>query len=417
MVPIKEDRMGMGMKIKMELGMGTKMKKITEIKTGMKTSKRMHKQPAFTDRAWIELDQNSLRQNVIALKKLIPQDCSLMPVLKANAYGHGAVHVSSELNRLGIRSFCVSTISEGIELRLNGIKGEILILGYTHPEQFPLLRKYNLTQSVIDHTYAHLLNSCGKKLKVHLKIDTGMHRFGECSENIDKIYEIFNCRNLIIKGIYTHLCCVETITDSDIKYTMSQSDAFNNVITQLNKRGYAYGKIHLLASYGLYHYPELARDYVRIGAALYGVLITRTDFNNYPIKLYPVLSIKTRVALIRDMHAGEAAGYGLQYAAESNRKIAVLTIGYADGIPRALSCGRGKVLINGHEALIVGRICMNQMLVDITDISDVKCGDTAVIVGKSGEREITAYDIAEAGGVSTYELLCHLGTGLNRLHV
>lgn len=383
----------------------------------MKKKNRIHKQPVYAGSAWIELDRNNLRQNVIALKKLMPQGCSLMPVLKANAYGHGAVLVSKELNKLGIRSFCVSTVSEGRKLRRNGIKGEILILSYTPPEQFSLLQKYDLTQSVIDHAYAQLLNSYGKKIKVHLKIDTGMHRLGECAEKMDKIFDIFNCNHLVIKGIYTHLCCVETGTESDRKYTMAQAAAFHEVIAQLDKCGYLYGKVHLLASYGLCRYPELARDLVRIGAALYGVLITRTDFINYPATLHSVLSIKTRIALIRDLHAGEAAGYGLQYTAESNRKIAVLSIGYADGIPRTLSCGHGKVLINGYEALIVGCICMNQMLVDITDIPDVQSGDTAVIIGKSGQCEITAYDIADAGGISTYELLCHLGSHLSRILV
>ena len=381
----------------------------------MKKLNRIHKQPAHAGSAWIELDRNSLRQNVIALKKLMPQGCSLMPVLKANAYGHGAVPVAKELNKLGIRSFCVSTVSEGRKLRRNGIKGEILILSYTPPEQFPLLRKYNLTQTVIDHAYARLLDSYGKRLKVHLKIDTGMHRLGECAEKIDKICDIFNCSNLMIKGIYSHLCCVETGTESDRKYTMAQAAAFNDVIAKLDKRGYSYGKVHLLASYGLYRYPELARDLVRIGAALYGVVITRADYVNYPAKLHSVLSVKTRVSLVRDLHAGEAAGYGLQYAAESNRKIAVLSIGYADGIPRALSCRHGIVLINGYKALIVGRICMNQMFVDITGIPNVQSGDSAVIIGKSGQYEITAYDIADASGISTYELLCHLGSHLNRI--
>lgn len=381
----------------------------------MKTSARANKHFFYTDRAWIELNRNNLRQNVNALKELLPQGCKLMPVVKANAYGHGSISVSKELNRLEIKSFCVSTVSEGIELRRHGIKGEILILGYTCPEQFPLLRKYNLTQTVIDHSYAQLLNSYGKRIKVHIKIDTGMHRFGERFEKTDEICDIFRCNNLVIKGIYSHLCCVETKTESDIEFTMAQAAAFNNIITMLNKCGYSYGKTHLLASYGLYRYPELAGDYARIGAALYGILVTRTDFENYPVKLHPVMSIKTRIALIKNLHTGEAAGYGLQYTAEKNRKIAVLSIGYADGIPRALSCGHGEVLINGYKALIVGRICMNQMLVDVTNIPDVKSGDIAVIIGKSGQYEITAYDLAHAGRISTYELLSHLGYCLQRI--
>lgn len=380
-----------------------------------KVSEIVHKQPFDTARAWIELDMDNLRHNVLALKGLLPQGSELMPAVKANAYGHGAVLISKELNRLGIKSFCVAAVSEGIELRRNGVKGDILVLGYTHPEQFSMLRKYQLTQAVIDYSYARLLNSYGKKLKVHLKIDTGMHRLGERSEQIDKINNIFSCKNLDITGAFTHLCSDETRTEPDMKYTMAQATAFYDVISALNERGCFCGKVHLLASYGLINYAELGGDYARIGIALYGVLSNRADLDSCPIELRPVLSIKARIALTKDLYAGEAAGYGLQYVAESDRKIAALSIGYADGIPRALSCGHGKVLINGSEAPIVGRICMDQMLVDITDIPNVKSGDVAVLVGKSGQHEITAYDLAEESGTITNELLSRLGSRLNRI--
>ena len=380
-----------------------------------KLSERVHKQPFCTARAWIELDMDNLRHNVIALKGLLPQGSELMPAVKANAYGHGAVLISKELNRLGIKSFCVATVSEGAELRRNGVKGDILVLGYTHPEQFSILRKYRLTQAVIDYSYARLLNSYGKKLKVHLKIDTGMHRLGERSEQIDKINNIFSCNNLDITGAFTHLCSDETRTEPDMKYTMAQATAFYNVVSALNEHGNSCGKVHLLASYGLINYPELGGDYARIGIALYGVLSNRADLDSCPIDLRPVLSIKAHVALTKDLYAGEAAGYGLQYVAESDRKIAVLSIGYADGIPRALSCGNGKVLINGSQAPIVGRICMDQLLIDITDIPNVKSGDIAVLIGKSGQYEITAYDLAEESGTITNELLSRLGSRLNRI--
>ena len=374
------------------------------------------KQPC-TDRAWIELDMDNLRKNIAALKELTPQGCELMPAVKANAYGHGAVLISKELNRLGIKSFCVASVSEGIELRRNGIKGEILILGYTHPEQFSMLRKYRLTQAVIDCSYAQLLNSCGKKLKVHLKVDTGMHRLGERAEHLDEMCRIFSYKNLVVVGAFTHLCSDETRTEPDIAYTTAQATAFNQVVSDLKQRGYSCGKVHLLASYGLINYPELAGDYARIGIALYGVLSNRTDLQDCPIKLYPVLSVKARVALTKDLYMGEAAGYGLQYVADSQRKIAVLSIGYADGISRALSCGHGKVLINGNEAPIIGRICMDQMMIDITDIPNVKSGDVAVLIGKSEQREITAYDLAEASTTITNELLSRLGSRLNRIAI
>ena len=377
----------------------------------------VQKKPLCTDRAWIELDLGNLQKNISALKELIPQGCELMPAVKANAYGHGAVLISRELNRLGIHSFCVASVSEGIELRRHGIKGEILILGYTHPEQFSMLRKYRLTQAVIDCSYAQLLNAYGRKLKVHLKLDTGMHRLGERAEHLDKICHIFSYKNLVVEGTFTHLCSDETRTKPDMDYTTAQAAAFHQVVSDLKKRGYSCGKVHLLASYGLINYPELAGDYARIGIALYGVLSNHSDLPNSPIKLYPVLSVKARVALIKDLYAGEAAGYGLQYVADSHRKIAVLSIGYADGIPRALSCGHGKVLIDGKEAPIIGRICMDQTLIDVTEIQGVKSGDIAVLIGKSGQKEITAYDLAEASTTITNELLSRLGSRLNRISI
>ena len=363
---------------------------------------------ACADRAWVELDMGNLRKNVAALKRLMPPGCELMPAVKANAYGHGAVLISKELNRLGINAFCVASISEGIELRRNGVKGEILILGYTHPERFSMLVKYRLTQTVVDYSYAQLLNSYGKLLKVHLKIDTGMHRLGERSDHFDDICHIFDCKNLMIEGVFTHLCSDETRTAPDLAYTNKQATAFYQVISDLRKQGY------LLASYGLINYPEFAGDYVRVGIALYGVMSSRADLENCPIALSPVLSVKARIALVKDLYAGEAAGYGLQYVADGQKRIAVLSIGYADGIPRSLSCGHGKVLINGKEAPIIGRICMDQMLVDITGIPNAKNGDVAVLIGKSGQKEITVYDLAEASATITNELLSRLGSRLSR---
>lgn len=376
---------------------------------------RRHNQDFHKGRAWIELNQKNLRQNVKTLRSLLPPDCQLMPAVKANAYGHGAVLLSKLLNTLGVKSFCVATVMEAVELRRGGIKGDILILGYTHPEQFPLLRKYHLMQTVVDSEYAQVLNVYGKKIKVHLKIDTGMHRLGERCERIDEISRMFQCENLLIEGAYTHLCADDTTSPEDMAVTMAQGKAFHEVISQLKERGCSCPKTHLQASYGLLNYPDLSGDYARIGIALYGVLSTRTDMETCTTELFPVLSIKARVALVKDLYKGEAAGYGLQYVADQDRKIATLTIGYADGLPRSLSCGNGSVLINGNRAPIIGRICMDQTLVDVTDIPNVKQGDIAVIVGKSGKFEITAYDIAEQAETITNELLSRLGCRLNRI--
>ncbi|MGM9606039.1 MAG: serine racemase VanT catalytic subunit [Oscillospiraceae bacterium] len=365
-------------------------------------------------RAWIELDRENLRQNVDALRELLPPGCQLMPAVKANAYGHGAVPVSRELNRLGVRTFCVATVSEGVELRRGGVKGEILVLGYTHPEQIPLLRRYRLTQTVVDSAYAQLLDQYGKKIKVHLKIDTGMHRLGERAERLDALCGVFSCKNLKVTGAYTHLCCADTNVPEDRKYTEMQGEAFRQVVSELEKRGHRCGKTHLLASYGLLNYPELGGDYARVGIALYGVLSNRTDLERCPVTLRPVLSLKARVVLTKQLRAGEGAGYGLQHVAQRDETIAVLAIGYADGLPRALSCGHGRVLLHGAEAPVIGRICMDQTLIDVTEIPNVNAGDIAVIIGRSGQREITVYDLAEETGTITNEVLSRLGTRLER---
>lgn len=368
-----------------------------------------------TARAWIELDRNALHRNVAALRTLLPPGCQLMPAVKADAYGHGAELIARELNRLRVRAFCVASVSEGVQLRRSGVKGEILILGYTHPEQFPLLRRYRLTQTAVDASYAQLLNAYGRKLAVHLKIDTGMHRLGERAEHLDEICGVFRCPNLSVTGIYTHLCTADASSPAGREYAVRQVDAFDRLVSDLKQRGYACGKVHLLASSGLLHLAQRAGDLARVGIALYGVLSERSELADCPIPLRPVLSLKARVALTRELHAGEGAGYGLQHVAPRDQKIAVLSIGYADGLPRSLSCGQGRVLIHGAPAPIIGRICMDQTLVDVTAIPDVQAGDIATVIGREGQQEITAYDLAEAAGTITNEILSRLGGRLERI--
>lgn len=387
-------------------------------------------------RAWIELSRENLVNNVETLQRLLVPGQQLMPVVKANAYGHGAALIARELQGMGIDAFAVACISEGVDLRKNGITGDILILGYTHPREFPMLHKYRLTQTVVDHAYGELLNSCGKKLNVHLKIDTGMRRLGERPEKSEEIDRIFRLKNLRVEGIYTHLCADETKKQADRAFTKKQAELFYGVAEKLEGPGISGVKMHLLASCGLLNYPELGGDYVRTGIALYGVLSERnTDKTicgsisqtaqtvgkdsdieeEFMPELLPVLSLRARIAVVKDLYQGETVGYGLDYRAASDRKIAVLAIGYADGLPRSLSNGRGRALIHGQNAPVIGRICMDQTIVDVTGISDVKTGETAVLLGGCGDAEITAYEWADAAGTITNEILSRLGTRLPRI--
>lgn len=400
-------------------------------------------EPSPRGRAWIELDKRALAGNVEYLCSLMPEGCRLMPALKANAYGHGAVWAAAELNRLGVDAFCVACLSEGIALRKAKVKGEILILGYTAPEDSALLARYRLTQTIVDYEYAEKLAYTGIILHVHIGIDTGMHRLGIRCEEVEHILRVFEMKHLIIDGMFTHLSACDSPLPENRTFTEGQIQAFYRVVDILEEHGIPCPRLHLQSSYGLLNYPGLDADYVRTGIALYGIpsfpeekdhRITESFGNmtsdplaasveNVPFtqntdffkNLSPVLSLKARVASVRTLCAGESAGYSLAFTAEKDMRIGVLSIGYADGLPRELSCSRGYVLLHGCKAPIIGRICMDLTLIDISNIPQVSPGDTAVLIGLSEEQEITAVQLAFQCGTITNELLSRLGERLERI--
>lgn len=369
-------------------------------------------------RAWVELDMEALGHNADYLRSRLQKGCQLMPAVKADAYGHGAVPVARELSRRGVRAFCVACAGEGAALREQGIKGEILILGYTHPDEFELLSRYELTQTVVDASYGELLDGYGRvqkqKIHVHIGVDTGMHRIGEPWEHIDRIESLFHREYLAVDGMYTHLCADDVLRKREREFTLGQAKAFYRLTAQLKSRGCICPKIHLQSSYSVLNYPELSGDYARVGIALYGVLSTRKDTEKWKDKLWPVLSLKARVAAVKELHAGESVGYGLKFTADKEMRIATLSIGYADGLPRILSEGVGHVLIGGKKAPILGRMCMDQTIVDVSRVPQVQTGDEAVLIGRVGQEEITAADLAEQAGTIANEILSRLGPRLER---
>nr|WP_300848769.1 alanine racemase [uncultured Acetatifactor sp.] len=392
-------------------------------------------------RAWIEVDTRALAHNVDTLRARLPQGCRLMPAVKAQGYGHGAVLISRELNALGVDAFCVAGIGEAIELREADIRGEILILGYTPPEDFPLLAQYQLIQTVIDYPYACLLSQAEADIHVHIGIDTGMHRLGIRCEEIDDIRAVYDLPHIVIDGLFTHLCASDSPLPEHRAFTEAQVRAFYQVVDYLKEAGCPCPSLHLLASYGLLtllqgrsglreepsrRFAErriasaelkLAADYVRPGIALYGVMSTEADTGPWKGILKPVLSLKAKVVSVRPLYAGEGAGYGIAFTAEEDMRIAAVSIGYADGLPRELSHGKGSVLIGGHRAPIIGRICMDQTIVDVTGIPRIQPGDTAVIIGADRGEEITVGQIAEQCGTITNEILSRLGARLDRVTV
>lgn len=370
--------------------------------------------PDIYGRAWIEINLNHLKNNVKVINNILPEECTLMAVVKANAYGHGDVRIAEELNKTGIRSFAAATLSEGVNLRKNGIMGEILIFGYTHPRDFIYLIKYNLIQTIVDYQYAQSLNNFGKPVKVHLKIDTGMHRLGEDYNSVSHLQAIFCLSNLIIEGTYTHLSVSDSHRQEDMDFTKAQIDHFYDTIRILKELGCNPGKLHIQSSYGILNYPGLHCDYARIGIALYGVLSSAHDTPQIAAALKPVLSVKARIVMTKIIEKGDAVSYGRTFTASEERKIATVTIGYADGIPRNLE--NGSVLTAGSKAPIIGRICMDQLMIDVTGIPEVKPGDIVTVIGTDGSLQIKAEEIADQSGTITNELLTRLGNRLNRTY-
>lgn len=373
-------------------------------------------------RAWIELNMENLAYNVEQMKSRLPGNCRLMPAVKANAYGHGMIPVAKALNKLGIRDFCVAAAKEGAELRKAGIEGEILVLGYTHPEAFPLLLKYDLTQTVVDASYARLLAGYGKKFKVHISVDTGMRRLGERSEHLSSILSFWEYQNLAITGLYSHLCVADSLSPMDIQFTLMQFQRFDTIIDALRQKGINGFATHIQSSYGFLNYPEFHYDYIRPGIALYGCNSLFSDQPRLTLSLRPVLSLKARLGSVRPLLPGESAGYGLTYTALRPMVIGTASIGYADGIPRSLS-SNGYALLRGRRVPIIGRICMDQLLLDVTEISDAAPMDEVVFIGRSSftqddqtfSDEIKAEELALQGQTISNEILSCLGERLDRV--
>lgn len=367
-------------------------------------------------RVTAEISTDHLRHNIRVLRTLMQDSCKMMAVVKADAYGHGAAPISSILWEEGISDFAVATMEEGIALRESGIGGNILIFGYTDPQKIRQLRKYRLTQTVFSREYAQRLNQKKVRVNVQIKIDTGMHRLGLDADNPEAVQKLFGLQYLNITGMYTHLCVSDSLAEADVEYTLEQVVKIEHLSAVLAESGCNIPCLHIQNSSGLFNYPYLHYDYIRPGIALYGVMSSCKTEAMAPANLKPVLALKSSVILTRKIRQGETVGYGRSFVAARDTVVAVVPAGYADGIPRCLS-GTGTVLIRGKRAPIIGRICMDQMTVDITDIPEAAIGDAVVLIGTEGNQTISAEEVAENAGSITNELLCRIGSRVERLYI
>lgn len=367
-------------------------------------------------RAWAEINLDHLRHNAEELKWILSSRTNMMAVVKADAYGHGGVEVTKELNRVGINHFAVAEIGEGIRLRKNGVRGEILILGYTAPELAPRIARYRLTQTLLSREYGEALESYGVTLNVHVKIDTGMNRLGIPCHDIEAIMACYRYPHLQVTGTFSHLSMSDGLAPSEQGFTKEQLRRFDQVVHQLKAAGLHPGLVHIQSSYGILNYPELKYDLVRPGIALYGLLSHEGDKVRSGADLRPVLSLKATVTQVKEVEASHPVGYGHRFIPARNIRIATVSIGYADGIPRSLADHGGYVLIRGQRANIIGSICMDQLTIDVTSIGGVHHGDTVTLIGQDGAKTITASQMAERCGTVTNEILSRLGGRVERVY-
>ena len=367
------------------------------------------------DRAWLELSRPALAHNVACLRERLPRGCELMAVVKGNAYGHGLPGMALELRRLGVDSFCVATAEEGAQLRRQGVRGTILVLGYTNPSQFWMLEAAGLTQTVVDRDHAAALSAWGRPLSVHIKLDTGMHRLGLSWEDEEDLEKIFRCSNLQIAGLFTHLCADDVQGPEAEDFSREQIRRFYHTVGFLEAKGIPAPPLHIQSSYGIFRHQDLRCQYARAGIALYGMLSTGEDTAAYAPALVPVLSARARVESLHTLRPGEHAGYGLAFTASRQTCLAAVSLGYADGVPRELSQGRGEMLLHGVRCPIAGTVCMDQLLLDVTGVPSVRPGDVVTFLGRDGGETITVCEVASRCGTIANEVLARLGSRFERL--
>jgi len=365
----------------------------------------------------VEINLTKLDKNIQKIKSLLKPDTELMAVVKANAYGHGIVEVAKQALKSGARFLGVAVPEEGVQLREAGINCDILVLSGIDIDQIDLVVDYNLSVCIFSIDMAKLINQKAgnkqKKTKVHVKIDSGMGRIGVRSidEATRLCIEIEKMDYLILEGIFTHFACADECDDNG--YSVMQLERFNKVLGEIEKAGIKPRWIHAANTASIINYPESHYNLVRTGIGMYGYEPKYSTKKG--LGLEPVLNWHTKIVYLKEIGLGCSVSYGRTYIAEGPRKVATLPVGYGDGYSRLLS-NKGWVIIRGRKAPIIGNICMDQMLVDVTDIPDVQIGDDVVLIGHQGNESIYADDIAKLYGTISYEVVTNINKRVPRIY-
>lgn len=368
-------------------------------------------------RVQAEINLDTIRENVKEIKGLLKNGTKFMAIIKADGYGHGAISIAHALND-HVDGFGVATIREAENLRNAGIDKMILVLSFTFFEYYDLVVKYDISQTIFSYEAALKLDEeakkQGKKAKIHLKIDTGMGRIGfkDNEDSLDVIRKISDLEHIEIEGIFTHFAS----SDSKDKLSVNeQLTRFVKFVRLLEEMGVKIPIHHVSNSAAIIDHPEANFDMVRAGIITYG-LYPSDEVLKERLRIHPALSLRSHVIFVKEVEEGAGISYGSTFVTPKKMKIATLPVGYADGFPRKLS-NKGYVLIHGQKAKVLGRVCMDQTMVDVTEIPDVKVGDKVTIIGKNRDACITVEELAEMTDTINYEFVCNLTKRVPRIYL
>ena len=365
-----------------------------------------------------DIDLDAFRFNLDSIKKNINENTQIITVLKADGYGHGAVPLAKEAEKEErVWGIAVATVEEALELRRGGIKKPLLILGYTYQEDYDLIAEEELRPTVFKLSMAQELSQAAlrknKTIKIHIKIDTGMSRIGyrDLEKSVPEILEISRLPGLEIEGLFTHFARADEREKAPAYQQLEKYQAFQKA---LKEAGLKIPLCHCSNSAGIIRIPEANMDAVRAGIILYG-LYPSEEVEKEPVPLKPLMTLKSHIAYIKTLEPGVQISYGGTYTTQKETRVATIPVGYADGYARSLS-NEGWVLIRGKKAPILGRVCMDQFMVDVTDIPEARELDEVILLGKSQDQQITMEELGELSGRFNYEFACCISKRVPRIY-
>nr|WP_317379846.1 alanine racemase [uncultured Faecalimonas sp.] len=370
-------------------------------------------------RVYAKIDLDAVAWNMEQMKKNIREGTEIVAVIKTDGYGHGAVQVASMLESYDyVWGYAVATLDEAVVLRAAEIQKPILVLGCIFPDQYPEMLEHEIRMNVYTKEMAEAISALavekGEQAYVHIKLDTGMARLGfPIEENsVREICEIAALPNLVLEGVFTHFAKAD---EKDKTFTEMQLEKFEWMTKALAEKGVSFPYVHASNSAGIIDVRKADYNLVRAGIAIYG-LYPSEEVNKEAVQLKPALSLKSHIAFVKDIPAGTPVSYGGDFVSQHPMRIATIPIGYGDGYPRSLS-DNGYVLIRGKKAPIIGRICMDQFMVDVSEIPDAKFGDKVTLIGRDQEEYLPVETLSELSGRFNYEFVCDLGKRIPRVYM